>query len=163
MLARSLLPLAILAVALGGCFSPQGAFMPYVGEPATYWSTEAMPATVTLVDTRTGQAFFTMEIPVGKQLTLDFVADGGDDPVLTPDLMRWEVFPRGTSFGTLRNAMSVPDSFSRRIDVDYRPAPEYEPKAADQALRVDQDKPDWWTPRGGRMPDANAAMTIYDK
>ena len=161
MLARCLLVTA--AVTLTGCYNPHGALMNYTGQASTYWSTESRPATVTVIDTRTGEAFFTMEIPVGKQLTVDFKAGDGKDPVLTPDLMRWEVFVRGTTVGTLRNAMSVPDAYSRRIDVDYREAPEYAPQPADQALRIYHDTPDWWTPRGGRIPDANAAMTLYDQ
>ncbi len=162
MLARSLVTIATSMLVLTGCHRPEGALMTYTGQTSTYWSTESKPVTVTIVDTRTGKPFFTMEVPVGKQLTLDFVNDEGDDPVLTPDLMRWEVFERGTQMGTLRNAMSVPDSYARRIDVDYRPAPEYAPRPADQALRVDHEKPDWWTPRGGPVIEANSAMTIYD-
>ncbi len=162
MLVRILVLTAASTLVLAGCHRPEGALMPYTGGSSTYWSTESKPVTVTMVDTRTGKAFFTMEVPVGKQLTLDFVSDAGDDPVLTPDLMRWEVFERGTEFGTLRNAMSVPDAYARRIDVDYRDAPEYAPRPADQALRIDHDKPDWWSPRGGPIPEANSAMTIYD-
>ena len=86
--------------------------------------------TITLVDTRTHEPFFTMEVPVGKQLVVDFKEGEGDDPTLTPDLMRWEVFPLGKKTGTLNNAISVPNQWSRRFDVDYRPAPEYPPKPA---------------------------------
>ena len=150
---------AVLAAA--GCYTPEGGLMPYTGGPSTYYSTEQYPCTVTLVDTRTGEPFFTLEIPVGKQLSLDFKAGEGDDPVNTPDLMRYEVWPIGTSTGTLRNALTVPDQWSRRIDVDYRRGPEYVPKPAEEQLRIDSQHPGWWSPEGGSMP-ANPAMTIYD-
>lgn len=136
--------------------------MPYTGGTSTYNSTEQYPCTVTLVDTRTSETFFTLEIPVGKQLTLDFKEGEGDDPVNTPALMRYEVWPIGTSTGTLRNALTVPDRWSRRIDVNYRRAPEYVPKPPEENLRIDSRRPDWWTPQGGRMP-ANAGTTLYDQ
>ena len=146
---------------LAGCYNPRGAFYPYVGQAATYWSTASAPTTITVIDTRTGEAFFTVEIPVGKQLVLDFKDGEGDDNVLTPDLMRYDVFPRGQTTGTLRNGITVPDRFSRRIDVTYRPAPEYADTSPDDPLRVDENRPDWWTPKGGPMPD-NEALHIYD-
>jgi hypothetical protein len=152
--------LGLLAVA--GCHNPQGGIMPYTGGTSTYYSTETYPCTVTLVDTRTGETFFTLEIPVGKQLTLDFKKGEGDDPVNTPDLMRYEVWPIGTSVGTLRNALTVPDQWSRRIDVNYRRAPEYAPRPPEEELRIDSMRPDWWSPLGGSMP-ANPATTLYDK
>ena len=137
--------------------------MKYTGQASTYWSTESKPVTITVVDTRTTEPFFTMEIPVGKQLVVDFKEGEGDDAVLTPDLMRWDLFPVGTRTGSLRNAMSVPARWSRRIDVDFRPAPEFASPPIDQPLRVDMEKPDWWSPTGGPMPDPNPAKTVYDE
>ncbi len=102
-------------------------------------------------------------MPVGKQLTMDFKEGGGDDPVQTPDLMRWEVFPIRTEVGTLHNAMSVPDRWARRIDVDYRPGPEYARRPGDEDLRIDGEHPDWWSSKGGRREDANTATRLYDE
>ena len=70
---------------------------------------------------------------MGKQLTLDFKTGDGDDPVATPDLMRYEIFPIGTSIGRLRNSLTVPNQYSRRIDVDYRAGPETAPPPLDRA------------------------------
>jgi hypothetical protein len=162
MAARFFLLAGLALLAASGCHNPQGGIMPYTGGTTTYYSTEQYPCTITLVDTRTGEPFFTLEVPVGKQLTLDFREGEGDDAVNTPDLMRYEVWPIGTAVGTLRNAQTVPDRWSRRIDVDYRRAPEYPPSPAEDELRIDSRRPDWWSPRGGRMPD-NPAMTIYDE
>ena len=131
---RNLALISMVTILLAGCYNPRGAFYAHVGQAATYWSTESLPATITIVDTRTGEPFFTVEIPVGKQLVIDFKE--------------------------LRNGITVPDSFSRRIDVSYRAAPEYA-DTPDDPLRVDENRPDWWTPRGGPMP-GNDALHIYD-
>ena len=157
---RTLGLISVVTILLAGCYNPRGAFYSHVGQAATYWSTESLPATITIIDTRTSEPFFTVEIPVGKQLVLDFQDGEGDDDLLTPDLMRYDVMPLGQTTGTLRNGITVPDRFSRRIDVTYRPAPEYA-DAPDEQDVVDEDKPDWWTPKGGPMP-GNDALHIYD-
>ena len=159
--ARTLLLITSTTLLLAGCYNPRGAFYPYVGQAVTYWSTESKPTTITIIDTRTMEPFFTVEIPVGKQLVLDFKDGEGDDDVLTPDLMRYEVFELGKTTGTLRNALTVPDRFSRRIDVTYRPAPEYAKAPTDQNDRVDKDKADWWSSEGGPKP-GNAAIIMHD-
>ena len=158
---RSLLLATTMTMLLAGCFNPRGAFYAHVGQAATYWSTESKPTTITIIDTSTGEPFFTVEIPVGKQLVLDFKEGAGDDDVRTPDLMRYEVFEVGTTIGILRNAITVPGRFSRRIDVSYRPAPEYAETPADDPDRVDRENPDWWSPKGGPRP-TDSAITIHD-
>ena len=160
-------PLATLVVIVfvaAGCHRPQGAIIPYTGGSQTYASTERMPKNVELIDTRTGDVVFAMEIPAGKQLSLDFREGEGDDPVYTPDLMRYQVFENGTEIGRLRNAMSVPSAASRRLDVNLRTGPEYVTAAPDRPLRTDEleDRPDWWTPRGGPMPADPTGLTTYD-
>ena len=160
MIARSAL-LIVAVAALAGCFRPQGSIFSHTGEAATYYSTDDLPTTVTLVDTRTDEPFFSLEIPVGKQLTLDFDEGGGDDSVETPDLMRYQVFPLGTRMGRLTNALTVPDRYGRRIDVSYRAGPEDAPRRPEEPLRADTDRPAWWTPRGGPAPK-DRGKTIYD-
>ena len=163
MLARSLILNVAAALILAGCYSPSGGLIKRRHAANTYYSTENHPATVTIVDTRTAEPFFTIEIPVGKQLTLNFKEGEGDDPVLTPDLMVYQIFDLGTSIGKLRNSVTVPNQYSRRIDVDYRPAPEKADPPPDEALRTDElaDRPDWWTPEGGPRPK-DEAKTLYD-
>ncbi|MHC4082860.1 MAG: hypothetical protein ACYS15_16455 [Planctomycetota bacterium] len=163
MLARSLTLSVAAAVILAGCYSPSGGLIKRRHAANTYYSTESYPATVTIVDTRTEEPFFTIEIPPGKQLTVDFQEGKGDDPVLTPDLMVYQIFDLGTSMGKLRNSVTVPHSYNRRIDVDYRPGPEAAPPSPDQPLRSDElaDRPDWWTPEGGPRPE-DKSKTLYD-
>ena len=149
---------ALLFLLLGACqiYKPGGnAWFEGPKSAMTFYSTEDSPKTVTLVDIRSGERVFIMEIPAGKQLVLDFVEDNGDDPVNTPDLMKWEVFPIGTGYGALSNAMTVPNRWSRRLDTRIRPGIEYAEPEPDRPLRVDevQDRPDWWTPQGGSVEE----------
>ena len=123
-------------------------------DSATTWeSTTEVPKTVTLIDTRSGEHLFVMEIPVGQKLVIDFVTDGGDNAVITPDLMMWEVFPSSVKYGPLSNALTVPDRWSRKIIVDLRDSGEYAQPATDRPLSVDDinDQPDWWSSEGGEL------------
>jgi hypothetical protein len=155
---------ACIVIEAGGCHRPQGAILSYTGGSYTYYSTETAPKTLRLVDLRSNQTVFSMDIPVGKQLTIDFVEGKGDDPVYTPDLMRYEVWDIGTTTGRLTNAMTVPNASSRHIEMSIRQGPEYMTAAPAEALRVDQmqDRPDWWTPEGGKMPEDTHGVENYD-
>jgi hypothetical protein len=163
MFARSLLLAAAAALVLAGCYSPSGGLVKRRNAATTYYSSPTYPATVTIVDTRTEEPFFTIEIPAGQQLVIDFKEGKGDDDVLTPDLMTYQLFKLGTSTGRLRNSVTVPASFNRRIDVDYREA-EMEPQSPDRPPRSDElaDRPDWWTPEGGERPK-DSKTTLYDR
>ncbi len=147
-----------------GCHSAKGGAMPYTGGTQTYISTQNSPKTVTVVDTRTEDIIWQLAIPPGKQLTFDFDEGGGDDPARTPDLMRWQVWDSGIVFGRLRNSMTIPQINVLRIDVEIRPAPEYIMSSGEQALRVDEpgDRPAWWSPEGGPMPEDPKGLYNYD-
>ncbi|MBT8485732.1 MAG: hypothetical protein HKO59_12150 [Phycisphaerales bacterium] len=152
-----------LGLALGGCYRPHGAAMPYTGQPYTYYSTDMKPKNFRLLDVRTDDVVFSMDIPVGTQLTVQFLNGEGDDLVYTPDLMLYQVFDLGTTTGKLRSSMSVPDAGSRRIEVSLRPGPEYLTPLPDRELRTDEleDRPAWWTPEGGDLPDENVGLSSY--
>ena len=137
--------------------------MPYTGGPQTFASSEMMQKTVTLYDTRTSEVIATFEIPPGKQLVLDFDEGEGDDPVHTPDLLRWDIIDRSQTSGKLHRAQTVPNAASRRLEVTLHRGPAYTAGSPLQALRTDQvqDRPDWWTPKGGPLPE-DKRTTIYD-
>jgi len=159
----SLLAVTGLCLTLSGCYSPSGGIMPFSGGALTYASTESTQKTVTVVDVRTGEEIFKMDIPAGKQLVLDFDADEGDDNVYTPDRMRYEMMDRGDKTGKLGNSMTVPNAASRRVDVTLRRGTEYTPASAMRPLRTDEvaDRPSWWTAEGGPMPE-NKTVEMYD-
>ena len=168
MIRRIMITVIALATALfiTGCHRPQGAFMPSTGDSNTYFSYETRPVTITILDLRTGEEIFSMNVPPGKQLTFDFVEDEGDDPVYTPDIMRYQVFDMGTETGKLRNTLSVPPANARRIDVTYREDYEYRTARGVDRIRKDQllNRPQWWNPESGMpLPERLTGVTNYDR
>jgi hypothetical protein len=127
---------AAAALLLGGCRSayfPGGNFRS--ANTFTYISTAETPKTITLIDTRSDEPIWSVEIPVGHQLTMSFREGKGDDPVYLPDLMEYRIAPERFYFGRLDNQISVPDEHSRRVVMTLRPSPEYPPPVADSAGR----------------------------
>ncbi len=120
----SLLTLALASLApLGGCWAPGGRGIS--DDSYTYWSTTNMPQTVTITDLRTGQAIFSIDIPVGKQFVCKFYTDDGDENDVYPDLMKWDVWPLASfDFGLPEQRLQVPPSHARRIDTTLRTTPE---------------------------------------
>ena len=143
---------------LSGCHGPGGAFMHHTGQSQTFHSTERLPKSVTITDTRTNEVVFQMEIPVGQQLTFNFLSDRGDDSLERPDLMQYELFPINTRFGRLTNSMSVPNSTSRRIDVDFREPGEF--AAQSPETRYQTEPPRDARQRGSSHQDDG--LSIYD-
>lgn len=149
---------------LTGCYSPGGGLMPATSGPKAYVSNEMMQKTVTVYDMRTNEAFFGIDIPPGRMLVMDFDEGEGDDPVYRPALLRWELMDAGENSGKLSNAMSVPGHASRRVEVTLRRGVQYAPVAqAERPLRTDEliDRPAWWTPEGGPLPQ-DKALGLYD-
>jgi hypothetical protein len=135
-----------------------GGMWSHTGGPQTIASTENSQKSVRMTDLRSGEVFFAMDIPPGKQLTFDFDRDEGDDAVYTPDIMRYEVKDLTDTYGKLTNAMTVPNEASRKVDVFVTQGVAYQPAQPEQtSLRTDrpEDRPDWWTPRGGALPDSH--------
>ncbi|MHC4909000.1 MAG: hypothetical protein ACYTF9_04690 [Planctomycetota bacterium] len=162
---RSALVLTLVLVAmLGGCHHPSGAWYSYTGESQTFFSYETRQTTVKLIDLRNDQVIFEMDVPPGQQLTLDFKPGSGDDPVYTPDLMRYEVWPLGTRTGKLRNTLTVPAYWARRLDVQYTDEIEFmSTEATARAIRTDETQPEWWTPEGGDLPEENTSADNYSR
>ncbi|MBC7835994.1 MAG: hypothetical protein H7Y88_12975 [Phycisphaerales bacterium] len=121
--------LCIGAAALGACYYPGGPW--YSADRYTYVSTAWQPQTITLTDTRTGEVIWSQDVPVGKQLVIDFTSEDSTsdvNPVVDPahpDMMEWEIMDAGTRFGQLDNAIAVPPADSRRVEMTLRPVPEY--------------------------------------
>ncbi len=142
---------------LAGCYGPRGAIYPYSGNGYTYVSTEMNPVTITLYDTRNEEPFFKLDVPVGKQLTLNFLEGKGDDPVERPDRMVYSIWNSGTATGRLTNQLTCPGIGCRRISYDIRSAPEWREEPPEMTNRIDsmKNKPAWWTPQGGELPQQN--------
>ncbi|MCE9619456.1 MAG: hypothetical protein K8R92_06070 [Planctomycetes bacterium] len=154
-----------LLATLAGCYAPDGGLMPNSGRGYTYISTSMQPLTITVVDARTDEAFFIMEIPPGQQLTFNFLQGGGDDPIYSPDRMVYAVWEGGEQFGSLNNQLSCPPAAARRIEMDIRKPPVWpEPDAASRLRRIRTDQvetlPPYATTQGGRIPSKSPSQ--YD-
>jgi hypothetical protein len=111
-----------LQLALGGCYSEGGPG--WSEDQFVYISRPHQPLTVTLKDTRTGQDFWTAQVPVGKQLVVHFVRGEGTGDTFTPDRMEWAIMNDGAEWDRLGNNMPVPPANSRRLDAIVRTSPE---------------------------------------
>ncbi|MFG0259914.1 MAG: hypothetical protein ACF8LK_06125 [Phycisphaerales bacterium JB041] len=118
-------------LALSAC-GPTSVYRPFFDEGGsgasidefTYVSRPYEAKTVSVVDTRTGEVVFSMDIPVGQQLSINFDDKSKNQGKYMSGEMRWAVQEAGSRFGTLRNRVDVPPPHSRRIDVDIRQGPE---------------------------------------
>lgn len=123
------LSLAGLGSLLGGCGQAYKLNYHESGSGAsidqyTWVSRPFEPKTVMLVDLRTDEVYWSVDIPVGQQLTVRFYENEEPENEFTPALMRWEIQEAGTKFRKLANAQLVPPVTVRRIDWEFRAAPE---------------------------------------
>ncbi len=147
-----------VALSLGGCYSTETTLFSTTMGTFSYESTAMRPVTIAVIDVRTEEPIFKMDVPVGQHLTFHFDETGGDDPVLRPAKMSWAMWDAGNSFGSLSNTLSVPPAAARRIDYTLRTGPEYAPAPAQAAMRADEasTKPEWATDAGGPAPQSNS-------
>ncbi|MDP7070842.1 MAG: hypothetical protein QF561_05790 [Phycisphaerales bacterium] len=115
----------------GGCTLKGGGLLPSAAgtsSPLTWESTAACSKTVAIVDTRTGETVFEYDIPLGKQLSVQFYEhkDPQEHPE-APDIMRYDLLPLGRWVGTLDDSVEVPHAWNRRIDVFFRTPESYTP------------------------------------
>ena len=93
----------------------------------TYVSEPYAPQTITVVDTRTGESVFAMDVPVGQQLVINFDDKQIQSEEWMSGVMRWRLMPAGQRYGRLTNRIAVPPPSSRRVDVTLRATPEFPP------------------------------------
>ncbi len=167
----SLKVLAFLSIAmlvsfgLGGCYSPGGGLFAGSNSPFTYISTPEYPKTFVLLNTKTGENIFEMHIPVGKALVVKFQKDKGDEPSATPDLMKYGIFPIKDASGSLSSSITVPGSYSRRIDIFLTTGEVYTAPDENRPIRTDkkEDRPEGWTSEGGPSDEvAPDPMNFYN-
>jgi hypothetical protein len=121
-LAPATLALA-LALTAGGCAYTEGG-PGYSADQHVYVSRPWQPWTVTLRDTRTGQEFWSADVPVGKKLVIQFADNGGTKDKYTPSLMTWGIMDEERDWTKLTNSMPVPAADSRRLEPTLRAVPE---------------------------------------
>ena len=107
---------------LGGCYMEGGPR--FSADRFTYESRPWSPKTVSVVDTRTEETVWSVDVPVGQQLVISF--DRGRGPNENkPDLMAWAVMEAGRVSGRLVNQMAAPPADARRVEMELRPVPEF--------------------------------------
>lgn len=111
-----------VAITLAGCATEGG--MGYSMDSFTYVSTPWQPKTITLKDMRTGQDFWSVDVPVGKKLVLAFSENEESKSAYTPDLMKWAICDDQEEYPSLGNSLAVPDKNARRLDMTIRAMPE---------------------------------------
>ncbi|MBL8746963.1 MAG: hypothetical protein JNK58_11490 [Phycisphaerae bacterium] len=109
------------AALVGGCNSPGG--MGYSADRFVYRSDEWQPWTVSLIDTRTGESVWSVDVPVGKQLVMGFRKGVGPNE-FKPDIMYWGITENGRAISRQSNQLPVPGAMSRRLEPVLRPTPE---------------------------------------
>lgn len=118
------------SVGAGGCAAGYSAGGPLASKDQyTFESTPTMPQSVSLIDTRSGETVWAMDIPVGQQLTILFKNTGKKANELGYDEMDWKLSVIGAPGRTLGNSMRVPPAYARRIDGSLR-EPEFGPIVA---------------------------------
>ncbi|MEM9165721.1 MAG: hypothetical protein AAGB48_01715 [Planctomycetota bacterium] len=117
--------LAATGLLVGGCYSIGG--VPASRDAATFESTSHLPATVSVIDTRTQEVIWSIDIPVGQKMRYRFYdkkkAPGATDA--RPALMRWAVAPTRGDLGSLENELAVPVASNRLVRYDVRESPEF--------------------------------------
>src|SRR6185436_17807064 len=93
--------LSLLPAACWSGYSPGG--YSSSGNPETYESVAHMQQTVSLVDTTKNETIWTMEVPVGQQLVVQFAENYSKENPSRPALMKWRLMERGGS-GSLDNS-----------------------------------------------------------
>jgi hypothetical protein len=133
--------LSLAALLLAASAPMSGCWMPgyWPGGPQatrglhTFESTTDFPQVIQLTDIATREVIWSISVPVGQQLVVRFYDDHDPENIDRPALMRWELMDRGTRFGELDNAITVPDYDRRLLEVfnrDGDPAPGTEIRTA---------------------------------
>lgn len=108
---------AALLTALQACYKQGGTFSSE--DLFTYHSTIDTPKRITVMDLRSKTPIWTVDIPVGQQLVMDFSDNYFKNDPTYPAQMRWALMKLGKLSGQLPNSMAAPPSYARRVDVEF--------------------------------------------
>ncbi|MDP6987266.1 MAG: hypothetical protein QGG74_04395 [Phycisphaerales bacterium] len=121
----------VLVLLESACTMHDGGYMPMSAgtwSPMTFRSTAAAPKTVAIVDIRTGETIFEVDIPMGQQLSIEFFMDKHrHEHPESPDYMKYTLHTIGDVIGYLDTRVDVPAPWNRRVDVFLRSPEAYTP------------------------------------
>lgn len=121
---RAVIILAAWAATAAGCYTEGGS---HISLDRQVWVSRAFsPITASVIDARTGEAIWSVDVPVGQKVVFDFRgpnSNPANDPVY-PDIMDWNVMPEHSQTTPLSRSVPVPSRDARRIEMTLRKAPE---------------------------------------
>jgi hypothetical protein len=127
--AAAVVAAAALSALLTGCYAEGGSGVSL--DQHAWVSTSMQPKTITLRDTRTNQAVWSIDVPVGQKLVILFRENAAENGQsfgdANPDVMLWELMAPDDDFGSLHNKIPVPGRNDRKLDFTLRAAPELPP------------------------------------
>jgi len=148
---------AALLVPAVGCYYEGGPG--YSADRHAYVSRTWSPKTVTLVDVRSGEAVWSVDVPVDRKLVLGFrPGANSENDVDNPDLMIWDLMGPNENFGTLNNQLPVPPTHARLIDMSLRPVPEYASAALPERRPEPSSEVIDRAPEEDTVPDQDAML-----
>jgi len=129
---RTLSSLVVGGALLASSCGPTSPYRPFFDEGGsgasidefTYVSTSLAPKTISIIDTRTNETVFSIDIPVGQQLSINFDELDKNKGKYMSGTMRWALMRAGDRYGRLTNRVDVPPPDARRIDMTLRQSPE---------------------------------------
>lgn len=105
----------------GGCHWEGGPL--WSGQEFAYVSTTWSPKTVTVMDLRTGEAVWTVDVPVGQKVSFKFSEGTGPNEYNSDEIV-WEFMEMDDTFVARTQRSPCPPAHARRVDLTLRPAPE---------------------------------------
>jgi hypothetical protein len=113
------LAIVLASAGLGGCNWESGTGFSL--DRYIYRSTSWRPQTVTVVDTRTGERIWALDVPVGQQAVVGFYKNRhqATNPTM-PDELYWGLMPADEMIKGQDSRMPCPPASARRVDVTLR-------------------------------------------
>ena len=142
-----LLAALLMTTIMTGCFKQLVSNTPggnmQSNDAFTYISTPFEPLTVTLYDQRDNEPLWTVDVPIGKKVTIQFHSNKSKEGTTRrPDIMQWEIYDQTKRRASLSNTMAVPGSESRMLKVAIRDTIEY-PEEEIPEMQYDDPSKEW--------------------
>lgn len=116
--------LAACALALGACSLDKIGGNTWSTDSYTYRSEPYAPKTIEVIDVRTDEVVWAIDIPVGWQLDMKFSDDNINSDGIGSSTMKWKLYPHQVKGKDSSGDFIAPPRYARRVDLVLREAPE---------------------------------------
>ena len=117
--------LAACALTLGACSMDATGGDTWSKDSYTYRSTPFAPKTIELVDVRTEEVIWALDIPAGWELEMSFGEDNINSDGVAASNMNWKLKPYQVRGKSQSGKFIAPPRGSRRVDMVLRESPEH--------------------------------------